>query len=694
MKKITMLLGVIFAIFSAKAAAVEGRNYPAINVTFNSATIITQLDSIYPGVSQSKVIVKKLGDSIFISGPTIPVTGRGQLSSSVYGLSPSTEYISARTLQDSTHRDTIWSTVTFTTLPAPVYPNITFLIQPNLDSTKFTVSISNANGITPKFYIAYGPTYSSFTDTAYGTGTFSHTFSLYTPNPLTSYNYCVNFLRDTVLQVRDSCKSFTTPAAIKGDITNVVTTTGIDSVKFSISMNIGTYPGNLKIILKDSVGTIISTSAPITVSSSGTYNYVIRGLAGNTPYFYVATLSNATGTDTAANSIRTKRPVDGIISSMTLAAGIDSIKITTSITRGTYPGTLKFILKDSTGTVLQTSAPISIGTSASVMYIFRGLTELTLYKIEADLSDSVSVDTAYGSIRTLMRPRKPAPIARFRITPYPVTYRGYIKLGGYDIYQYPGDIGRAAIVRGTNDSTLANMRDTVLIIGMVSGNIFQDTISMDAPHTSTRYHWRIITWSSDGIMAVSPAISAPTENYSPPKFLLDQIGLATSPNPTLQISGDGFGEAVVIYVNIYDNVTGLIVWSDTINVGFGTLNGYSVPLPNLPPGDYVVRGNLRTGRGDVLFKEIPVIKRISIATAVKQNTFENVSIFPNPTNGLITIKGLKEKVRITVFNTAAQLVFETSDAENINITGNPTGIYFMYIRTENNEIFTQKINLE
>lgn len=380
---------------------------------------------------------------------------------------------------------------------------------------------------------------------------------------------------------------------------------------------------------------------------------------------------------------------DSVRASVT-TIGYDSITVTAKVVRdGNGSSSLLFYIKDPAalpGTYLQ-GYTRSVSGLTDYPVTFNGLSQNKDYEVGVVSRDTLGIDTVKTfTVRTLIRPLKPAPVARFK--PGSVTLRGYIKLTGYTITISPGDIGRAVIVRGTNDSTLANMRDTVRIMGMITTNINQDSILMDAPHASMRYHWRIITWSMDGVMAVSPAISAPSEIYQEPDFLLDQVGLATSPNPYLQISGDGYGESVVIFVNITDS-TGQIIWSDTLDVGFEPLNGYHLQLPNLPPGTYTVHGNLRTGRGDVLVKQILPITRISITTGIKTNTVQNAEIYPNPSNGIFNIKNV-DKGDVSITTISGQEIYQGSVSDLIDISNQSAGYYVITIKN-GGDMFQKKV---
>lgn len=82
------------------------------------------------------------------------------------------------------------------------------------------------------------------------------------------------------------------------------------------------------------------------------------------------------------------------------------------------------------------------------------------------------------------------------------------------------------------------------------------------------------------------------------------------------------------------------------------------------------------------------------STSILENAdSENLSIYPNPTNGFVQIS-LKEKVEnIQVFSTIGKLVTEfTKNQKNIDLSGLPNGIYSLMIMSEKRK-FTEKLVL-
>ncbi|MBO7528416.1 MAG: C10 family peptidase [Bacteroidales bacterium] len=80
-------------------------------------------------------------------------------------------------------------------------------------------------------------------------------------------------------------------------------------------------------------------------------------------------------------------------------------------------------------------------------------------------------------------------------------------------------------------------------------------------------------------------------------------------------------------------------------------------------------------------------------TSVAEVSENNVSLYPNPTDGIVNI-GSTGTMTISVMNMLGQKVFETTatDNANIDLSGFESGIYMVRIETENG-IKTEKVNV-
>ncbi len=78
----------------------------------------------------------------------------------------------------------------------------------------------------------------------------------------------------------------------------------------------------------------------------------------------------------------------------------------------------------------------------------------------------------------------------------------------------------------------------------------------------------------------------------------------------------------------------------------------------------------------------------------KENTNINseLQIYPNPTNGILNIHSKENVISVEIYDITGALVLKTSETQNINLSQNSSGIYFININTENGN-FNEKIIL-
>lgn len=432
-----------------------------------------------------------------------------------------------------------------------------------------------------------------------------------------------------------------------------------------------------------------------TMSASGTKKDTLHLLTPNaqTQTLYCLWFHSSVTGDTLMNcsSFTTPGLVGDSVTASVISTGTDSATIRANVIRdGDGSSSLTFIVKDSTGTTTVGSFTTAVNGTGNYSRTQYGLLDNKLYRFYVISRDTLGNDTITGSFRAKQRIPKPAPVASFIYAPAPVTYCGHIDIAGYKIIPSDGDVGRAVIVRKVNDSTLSGSWDTIQVFATVTSTISAGITSFDAPQTGVRYYWRIITWSADGLSAVSAAINAPTASYNPPSFLIDQVGFATS-TPTVDISGNAFCESAVVYITITNTTTGQ-VWYDTVDVGHNSFDT-SIVFPNLPPGNYTVRGNLRMAGGSSIIKETPPITRTVVSTGVKQNTLQNVSVFPNPSNGFFSITGIDEGT-FRVFNSLGQQITGGNIFHENSLQGNPPGMYILQITNKKGETAVKQLILQ
>ena len=75
------------------------------------------------------------------------------------------------------------------------------------------------------------------------------------------------------------------------------------------------------------------------------------------------------------------------------------------------------------------------------------------------------------------------------------------------------------------------------------------------------------------------------------------------------------------------------------------------------------------------------------AVGIEENNLSNLSLYPNPTNGIITIDlgGVKQDIKVTLTNNLGQVIiteyYISTNFINFDIN-TPNGIYFLQIKVE------------
>lgn len=530
-----------------------------------------------------------------------------------------------------------------------------------------------------------------------GTGP-TQTLGAHNLRSVTTYKYGIalssdSFPNDTVISIY----TFTTKSAPRFPAINVqeISKLGVSELVVTATITNGTnFPYEISAIYGDIYQYYSDTMFGITTKTD-TLHIPTPNANEETPYgIWIHT--NAIG-DTVLHwdSLVTPRLVGDSVSANYVSSGTDSAAFNANVIRnGDGTSTIKFVVKDSTGSSTIATQTVAVTGTGNYPKTIYNLLDNKLYRFEIYSNDTLGVHLIKsGSFRTKARVPNQPPTAYFVRNTGPTSECDSIELEGYNITRAGTDIGKAFLISAINDSDVVDMHDTLATI-VVDRNISKGYFKVHAPELGVRYYYRLVTKSSDNIVWVSSAISAPTASAEQPFFHLDTVGYTTT-HPSIQISGNTQCQDLIIYLTTYNNSTGQI-WYDTVYVP-KKLESFHVVVSqsNLPAGSYSISGNLRSGRWPSVFYSMPgQVVRGNITTGIKQNTLENISFFPNPTNGAITIKGLKEKGNVKVFNSTGQVIFDQLSDEQIDISGNPAGLYFMRITNEDGNSVTEKIRLQ
>ena len=132
----------------------------------------------------------------------------------------------------------------------------------------------------------------------------------------------------------------------------------------------------------------------------------------------------------------------------------------------------------------------------------------------------------------------------------------------------------------------------------------------------------------------------------------------------------------------YDNIsnTWSILGGNFVSDGQASYNDLVVDNVN----NYLV---LTYTQGNTQVKRISLTSLLSVQDIKK----DNLEIFPNPTNGIIKIKGDAKIKSVEITNTVGQLLRNQSETQKIDLTSYPKGIYFVKINLENSKEIIKKV---
>lgn len=86
------------------------------------------------------------------------------------------------------------------------------------------------------------------------------------------------------------------------------------------------------------------------------------------------------------------------------------------------------------------------------------------------------------------------------------------------------------------------------------------------------------------------------------------------------------------------------------------------------------------------------VKRFSLnSLSVKDIDKKELSLYPNPTNGIVNIKGNSKVKSVEISNTVGQLLNTKNEADKVDLKAYPKGIYFIKINLENGKQMIKKV---
>jgi hypothetical protein len=312
----TKILTLITSFFFATSVfAISGTALPfgQDDIGFDSAVATINVTSIVPFTNtnyQAFIMAKEMNDSVIIFGNSIVTAGTGRKTASIYGLMYETTYQYWWIFKQGNMYDTVYCG-TFTTLAKPSFPTISVVEQPGIPTSLLIITVTGADRYRPMVTAFYANHYDSTSNTITGTGTFTETIRLTTPNANTATNYCLYFeaprgvpvANDTIVK----CDSLRTPTLANAQFSlNAVSNLTTNSARTSVSITKGSFNGTLKRILKDSLGVTVRTLPDTAVTTAiGVYPADYTGLSADKFYKYYFIYTDQLRTDTVWGTFRT-----------------------------------------------------------------------------------------------------------------------------------------------------------------------------------------------------------------------------------------------------------------------------------------------------------------------------------------------------------------------------------------------------
>lgn len=165
---------------------------------------------------------------------------------------------------------------------------------------------------------------------------------------------------------------------------------------------------------------------------------------------------------------------------------------------------------------------------------------------------------------------------------------------------------------------------------------------------------------------------------------------------------DNDGDIDVLTASGHSSVGGTLAWYENIN---GTFSAQKIisETSNQSIGKFVYTTDI-DGDSDLdiisaysywandTFSKIAWYKNNSSSLGITDKSKNvDLSLYPNPTNGVFSIKSALPVYQIKVFTKLGQLVYESNNTYNMDISSLNKGIYFCEIFYDNKTIVTKKI---
>lgn len=235
--------------------------------------------------------------------------------------------------------------------------------------------------------------------------------------------------------------------------------------------------------------------------------------------------------------------------------------------------------------------------------------------------------------------------------------------------------------RGVCWSTSENptITDNSINNGVGKGQ-FSVTINNLTPNT--KYYVRAFATNSAGT-SYGNEVSFTTLAIQLPALTTNEITEITATKATSggEVTNNG-NDSITARGVCWSTTTPPTITDSLIYIGAGT-GQFSATINNLTPDTkYYVRAFATNSAGTSYGNEVSFITLV--ATGINQNTENNLTIFLNPENNILSINGLLGKSNISIFDMNGRLMMNKQLISNqINLSSLERGVYIVRIQTEN-----------
>ncbi|MBL7910142.1 MAG: T9SS type A sorting domain-containing protein [Bacteroidia bacterium] len=415
-------------------------------------------------------------------------------------------------------------------------------------------------------------------------------------------------------------------------------------------------------------------------STSATSSAVIVNPTVTTTYTVYGTNAVNGCTASALVTQNVSSPIVSIVSSNSLSCPGNAVSLTVN-----GNGTSYFWSTSNTGSV------IVVNPSVTTSYTVFGTNAVTGCTATASILQNVStLSLTTASSNNLICPANPATLTASGAT----NYLWNTSATGPSIIVSP-TVTTTYTVVGTNAAT--GCTATAVFTQSVSSPVASvassnsvlcagSSATLTVNGNSTSYFWN--TSATNSVIVVSPTVTTIYTVFGTNAITGCTITASITQNvsalPSLTTSSSNslicIGNPVTLTASGATNY----LWS-TSATGSAIVVNPTVTTTYTVTGTSTVTGCSNTAT---------ITQNVSLCTGIQTNSLNNeINVYPNPTNGLIIINGVKENEDIEVMNVLGALVYKIKATDNkteIDLSEQKAGVYFVRLKVDNATV-TKKI---